>query len=711
MNETQEAQINQTLEKALKSHQDGDLQEAKQGYLSVMSQIPHEPVGVMHLLGLVHHQLGEFLSAAPLFEKIVQKHPENATYHLNLGLLKIDLNKPVEAEASLRQATTLNPENIEAQEALATVYKDTQNPEKAIAVYQKLATQQPQELKWRRALVELYEAKNRMDLALPHLEAICALDTQLVGDEKEALQFKIAKHYYDQNLLEKAADGFKQILSANKQHNQSILYYAQTLSVLGRAKEARTYFQALYVKSLMPGFRYRRLCSLPIVYQNQEEMVDWASKIDQDIEDLKSHPHRIQNPVSEIGTTPFYFAYNGMQEKDRLSQIGDLITQSLPQIKRTLKKGIQTTQPRVAIVSRHLHSAHTIQRVFGNLLRDIDRDQFEVIECPILSFGETLPPKALNQRNQVVSLPISDYWGSAEKLLRLNADMIVYTDLALEQMSTYLAMHRLAPVQCVLWGHPVTSGLPEVDYYISHGSMESDLGTAQTQYREKLVLTQNIMMGFEQATAFRKDSSKSAFGFNESDHLYICPQTLYKLAPAFDTVIEQILTQDTQGHLILFNGKYPTWTDQLKQRLEIHFANQPGILERIHFLAEMPRYQFLELLSISDVMLDTPIFGGGCTSLDALSVGLPVITQEGTALKQKMTAGIYRQLGKTDLITNTPEAFVQKALDVASSSEVQQTHRAEIMALQSNLFGEDACKKARLEFESILSHLAQTHQA
>ena len=76
-----------------------------------------------------------------------------------------------------------------------------------------------------------------------------------------------------------------------------------------------------------------------------------------------------------------------------------------------------------------------------------------------------------------------------------------------------------------------------------------------------------------------------------------------------------------------------------------------------------------------------------------------------------MTAGIYRQLGKTDLITNTPEAFVQKALDVASSSEVQQTHRAEIMALQSNLFGEDACKKARLEFESILSHLAQTHQA
>lgn len=710
MNETQEAQINQTLETALKAHQDGNLQEAKQGYLSVMSQVSHEPVGVMHLLGLVYHQLGEFLSAAPLFEKIVQKHPENATYHLNLGLLKIDLNKPNEAEACLKQATTLSPENIEAQEALATVYKDTQKPEKAIVIYQKLSIQQPDELKWHRALAELHEAKSRLDLALPHLEAICTLDIKLTGEEKEALQFKIAKNYYDQNLLEKAAEGFKQILATNKQHNQSILYYAQTLSALGRAKEARTYFQALYVKSLMPGFRYRRLCSLPIVYQSQEEMADWASKIDQDIEDLKAHPHRIQNPVSEIGTTPFYLAYNGMLEKDRLSQLGDLITQSLPQIKRTLKKGIHTKQPRIAVVSRYLHGPHTIQRVFGNLIRDINPEQFEIIECPILNFGETLPPKAINLKNQVVSLPISDYWGSAEKLLRLNADIIVYTDLALEPMSTYLAMHRLAPVQCVLWGHPVTSGLPEVDYYISHGSMEPDLEAAQAQYREKLILTQNILMGFEQTTIYRKNSTKTDFGFNESDHLYICPQTMYKLAPEFDTSIEQILTQDPQGQLILFNGKYPSWTEQMKGRLENHFASKPDLMKRIHFLTEMPRSQFLELLSICDVMLDTPIFGGGCTSLDALSVGLPIITLEGKSLKQKMTAGIYRQLGKTDLIVNSPEAFAQKALELANNPDIKKQHQTAILNLQSNLFGETANNKARLEFESLLSHLAQVHQ-
>src|SRR5205814_6934306 len=64
-------------------------------------------------------------------------------------------------------------------------------------------------------------------------------------------------------------------------------------------------------------------------------------------------------------------------------------------------------------------------------------------------------------------------------------DILHYTDIGMGERSYTLAATRLAPIQCVTWGHPMTTGLPSVDYFIS--SEDLDAPDAQDHYTEKLV--------------------------------------------------------------------------------------------------------------------------------------------------------------------------------------------------------------------------------
>ena len=53
-----------------------------------------------------------------------------------------------------------------------------------------------------------------------------------------------------------------------------------------------------------------------------------------------------------------------------------------------------------------------------------------------------------------------------------DAQFTIYLDVGMDPMTYFLAFARLAPVQCVTWGHPVTTGVPNMDYFISSDLLE-----------------------------------------------------------------------------------------------------------------------------------------------------------------------------------------------------------------------------------------------
>jgi predicted O-linked N-acetylglucosamine transferase (SPINDLY family) len=59
-----------------------------------------------------------------------------------------------------------------------------------------------------------------------------------------------------------------------------------------------------------------------------------------------------------------------------------------------------------------------------------------------------------------------------EAIQRQQLDVIVYPNIGNDPVALKLACLRLAPVQVTTWGHPETTGLPTLDYYLSAEDME-----------------------------------------------------------------------------------------------------------------------------------------------------------------------------------------------------------------------------------------------
>lgn len=69
-------------------------------------------------------------------------------------------------------------------------------------------------------------------------------------------------------------------------------------------------------------------------------------------------------------------------------------------------------------------------------------------------------------------------------------DFLVFLDLSMYPRMSQLAGLKLAPIQCVTWLHPITSGIPTIDYFISSELIEKN--NTNNHYSEKLIKLPNL---------------------------------------------------------------------------------------------------------------------------------------------------------------------------------------------------------------------------
>jgi predicted O-linked N-acetylglucosamine transferase (SPINDLY family) len=63
-----------------------------------------------------------------------------------------------------------------------------------------------------------------------------------------------------------------------------------------------------------------------------------------------------------------------------------------------------------------------------------------------------------------------------------------------------------------------------------------------------------------------------------------------------------------------------------------------------------------------DIYLDCPAFSGYTTAWQAVHCGLPIVTLEGAYLRQRLAAGLMRQVGATEGVTASREEYVATAV-------------------------------------------------
>ncbi len=140
--------------------------------------------------------------------------------------------------------------------------------------------------------------------------------------------------------------------------------------------------------------------------------------------------------------------------------------------------------------------------------------------------------------------------------------------------------------------------------------------------------------------------------------------------PGDDVLLARIAKGVGRSEFWLASPRSHPWaTARLRERLARAFRAE-GLDPEQHLRVTpwLPRPQFVGFLDAMDVFLDCPAFSGYTTAWQAIHRGLPIVTFEGEFLRQRLAAGLLRQIGMLDGIAESREQYVQIAVRSAQES-------------------------------------------
>ena len=503
--------------------------------------------------------------------------------------------------------------------------------EQAISSFKRAVELEPAvALHWGR-LGKALAAKRRYDAAEPVLQRACALDPS-----QPVLHVALAEVLVQQNNADAAIEACQRALARDPDN-----------------------IAAAVTEALI----------LPPIYGGTADLRMWRNRFGEALGRLHARKSRwLARPhgVLRADMANFYLAYQGGDDRALQSSYSDflaaLLGAAVPDLQAPIKpRSDRSAKVRIGFLSSNLR-ASTIGDYFGSWITDLPRDRFHL--CTLFTGGVPDPhaealAQASDERVSVV--------GPAEEVARtaksLALDILVFPDVGMTNNSSLLANLRLAPLQCAAWGHPVTTGSRFIDYFLSCGDMEP--ADAATHYREELVLLPGLGTRYPRPPRVEQ-AERDRSGLPRDKRIYLCPQLLHKIHPDTDALFLEVLARDADAVLVFFagmtSGQRQAFVDRLAAGMKLR-----GLPPRqqIKVLPLLSQRDFRQVMSVSDVMLDTLHWSGGSSSLDALASGLPIVTLPGRFMRGRQSAAMLRLVGVEELIARDAEEYVEIALRVA----------------------------------------------
>jgi predicted O-linked N-acetylglucosamine transferase (SPINDLY family) len=165
-----------------------------------------------------------------------------------------------------------------------------------------------------------------------------------------------------------------------------------------------------------------------------------------------------------------------------------------------------------------------------------------------------------------------------------------------------------------------------------------------------------------------------------------------------DALFQGILEADPAAKIVFIEGINPTWHHTLASRWEAAMGST--LAGRMCVVPRMNPEDFIGFQAMADVLLDTTVFGGGNTSLEAFSMGIPIITMPGPYGKGRVTDAWYQMMDIQDCTASHPQDYIDKALRAVCDREYRNSLRQRILSKKSVLFNNT---QGIQEFEAWLS--------
>ncbi|MBD2344443.1 O-linked N-acetylglucosamine transferase, SPINDLY family protein [Anabaena subtropica FACHB-260] len=509
------------------------------------------------------------------------------------------------------------------------------------------------------------------------------------------IYWNLSQCYRNLNLL----DQYFQTLEQGIQNHptDARLYFTLIIDLRrnGRTQEAIEYAEKAC--QYLPNdytFQILKYLTVPTIYNTPEEILLYRQRYSQGLQNLIAQTclqtiEDKQNALSGISRlTNFYLSYQAQNDVDLQRQYGKLVYEimsaNFPQwiVPLSMPKLEPHQKIRIGYASHYLHSYSGTLWLTG-WLKYCNHNNFEIYCYYTGNEPDAITDKFREYSDCFYHIPYN-LSAVCEQIIADKLHILVYPEIGMNPQSMLMGALRLAPVQCVAWGHPVTTGLSTIDYFLSSELMEAE--NAQEHYSEKLIRLPNIGVSYPKPYIPPVLKNRDEFGLSDNDILYLCCQAPFKYLPQYDFIFAEIASRVPQAKFIFLRGTL------LQERLKKAFGALGLKFEDYCVFLNIPeRLDYLMINLLSDIYLDTFTWSGGNTTLEAIACNLPIVTCPGEFMRGRHSDSFLKMLGVTDTIAQNEAEYIEIAVKLGQNPAWRRDISERISQRHDQLFDDKVC--------------------
>lgn len=648
---------------------------------------------------------GTALSNLNLFEESVTSFQEACRLNplffeawLNQNLPLNRLERYDEALAVCDKAIRLQANSDKANSNKAITLNELKQYDQALIYFDKAITLNPNLAEYYFGKgVSLYKQKRYIEALNQHTKAISLNPAYAEAHYHKGLVLHELKRFSE------ALIAFNNATSINPHQFDYWFSKGVTCTELLQAEEARSYFD--HALELNPDF-YEALWAnafsyIPNILSEDEDLEllrhQFISELDKFNGLTSSKKIDASNKVVGL-IQPFYLAYQDLNNKELLCQYGFVCNQLMHhwQLKHQVfpiaKK--EAGKIKIGIVSSHIYD-HSVWHAFTKgILINLDPNQFEI---HVFYLGSVF-----DEETSLAKLKSTSFSSQESPLLawtklicEKNIEVLIYPEIGMHQLTAQLANLRLCDMQIAAWGHPETTGFPNIDHYLSADLYEPD---SSDMYSENLIKLPNLGSCYYRLSVTPVQRAIDGLSFGGDAPILLCPGTPFKYNPKNDWMLIEIVKRLGQCRLVFFNHRTEL-SQALKSRLEEKFiAANLSIDDHIVFAPWLESDEFYHLMYQSSVFLDTVGFSGFNTAIQAIDCALPIVTKEGQFMRGRLAAGLLKRIGLSQLVATSDDEYIELAVKLVKDKEYRSEITKKMTEMRPLLYEDTSVIKALESF-------------
>jgi len=604
--------------------------QAAESLLAKAFYVDEKNADVCFFIGELKNKQKKYQEAINSYQNAINADESYELAYFRIGEIARELYKNAEAEIYFKKSLQLNPDCSQTLNNLSMVLTALGKNDEAIICINRLAEKHPDnaDTLCNRGLI--------LDRLGKDLEAIESIKAALkINPEHEIALLNLAMIYQRRKMINDAIPCYDKLLKINSDNEKA-------LSLLLHCK--------------------RIACSWDGISDVERKVAELVDK-------------QIKN--GEIPSETCFENLVRTHDQQKNLEVAKAHCQGLPEKRFSFISRKKKDKINIGYISGDFRN-HALSHLTQNMFKLHDRNKFNVFTY---SYGpddkSVFRANIESYSDKFTDISSVDFKEAASMIYSDEVDILIDLTGHTGQNRMAILAQKPAPVQISYLGFVGSSGADFIDYIIADKTVipKED----QKYYSEEVLYLPDCYQLNSYEEIEDQAISKSDVGLPEDKFIFCSFNQSMKInEKIFDSWMK--ILKSVPDSVLWITRDNDIAAENLKKE-----ASKRGIDEnRLVFVKHVQRDEYLKRLKLADMSLDTIAYNGGTITADCLWSDVPVVTLYGENFASRMASSLLKNIGLSELVTNSLDEYEQIAIAYANDNDAYQRLKKKLQKNKSS---------------------------